>query len=88
MPEKDVTTEGANTFYTIVLASRVTRTNGEAYARNLKEAGLDKAEVIERSNGAKVIYGRFTTQEEARRCLAELRAAASAFKEGWVMEVR
>ena len=88
MPEKDVTTEGSNTFYTIVLASRVTRTNGEAYARNLKEAGLDKAEVIERSNGAKVIYGRFTTQEEAKRCLAELRAAASAFKEGWVMEVR
>ena len=48
--------------------TELTRTNGEAYARNLKEAGLDKAEVIERSNGAKVIYGRFTTQEEAKRC--------------------
>lgn len=85
--DKEVTAQKANTFYTIVLASRVTRTNGEAYANNLKKAGLDKAEVIERSNGAKVIYGRFATREEAMKCLVELRAAASAFQEGWVMEV-
>ena len=49
---------------------------------------MDKAEVIERSNGAKVIYGRCTTQEEAKRGLAGPSAAAEAFKEGWVMEVR
>lgn len=85
--DKEVTAQKANTFYTIVLASRVTRTNGEAYANNLKKAGLDNAEVIERSNGAKVIYGRFATREEAMKCLVELRAAASAFQEGWVMEV-
>ena len=34
------------TFYTIVLASRITKKNAEAYTESLKNKGLENAEMI------------------------------------------
>lgn len=73
-------------FFSIVLASRVTKANAKIFVDQLKEGGFTKAEVVERANGAKVIYGRFASEEEARQFLNNLRSSAKSFNDGWVME--
>lgn len=73
-------------FFSIVLASRVKRSNAATYVKTLRAAGYDKAEIIERSNGAKVVYGRFASKEEARQFLVNVRSHVSDFNDGWVME--
>lgn len=81
-PEEPVHTH----FFSIVLASRVTKANAENFVNKLKDGGYDKAEVVSRNNGSKVIYGRFASEAEAQKFLRELRSSAEAFNEGWVME--
>lgn len=83
---KDIEKPADSHFFSIVLASRVPRTNAEDFASKLKKNGFDKAEVIARNNGAKVIYGRFQTEAEAQKFLRSMRASAEAFAEGWIME--
>lgn len=75
-----------NHFFSIVLASRVTKTNAEEFVGKLKKSGFGKAEVVSRANGSKVIYGRFTSEAEAQKFLRDLRSSAEAFTDGWVME--
>ena len=76
----------AEHFFSIVLASRVTKTNAQNFVNQLKQNGYGEAEVVTRSNGSKVIYGHFTTEDEARKYLREQREAAEAFLEAWVMK--
>lgn len=73
-------------FFSIVLASRVTVANGNDYVKRLKKGGFDKAMVIERNNGAKVIYGKFSSKQEAQEFLNNLRTSAQDFADGWIME--
>lgn len=73
-------------FFSIVLASRVTKTNAQVFTKQLASDGYDKAEIITRANGAKVIYGRYRTEQEARTSLNSLRSASDAFADGWIME--
>lgn len=73
-------------FFSIVLASRVTKANAEEFVGKLKKSGFGKAEVVSRANGSKVIYGRFHSEAEAQKFLRDLRSSAEAFTDGWVME--
>lgn len=73
-------------FFSIVLASKVTETNANEFVRLLSRQGFDKAETITRTNGAKVIYGRFSSEKEAQDSLRNLRGKSEQFAEGWVME--
>lgn len=73
-------------YFSIVLASRVTKANAQAFVASLRKGGYDRAEIVERSNGAKVTYGRFGTKAEAQTFLTNLRKRAADFQDGWVME--
>lgn len=73
-------------YFSIVLASRVTKANAESFVSSLKKGGYNRAEIVERTNGAKVTYGRFATKAEAQTFLNNLRARAADFQDGWVME--
>lgn len=72
--------------YSIVLASRVSRANAEEFVNKMKKDGYPDTEIVERSNGLKVIHGHFTTQEEAYNYLYTVRSKNKNFTEGWVMK--
>lgn len=74
-------------YFSIVLASRVTRTNAEVFVAKLIKAGLERCKVVDRPDGSvKVIYGSYKSKYEANADLNTLRQSAEAFAEGWIME--
>lgn len=74
-------------FHSIVLASRVTRTNAEEYVSRLKKSGYDKAEMIIRPNGSvKVIYGHYASEDDARQMLRNMQKSSDDFSEAWIMQ--
>lgn len=89
--EKEQQTEeissSADKFYCIVLASKVTKSNASAYTKKLHDQGYEKAEVLVRKNGSKVIYGHYKTENDAYNALNAL-SDNEPFSEGWVMCVK
>lgn len=75
-------------FYSIVLASRVTRANAEDYVAKLKASGHKQAEVVTRNNRTKVVYGHYASEAEAHAALSSLRNTSDVFKESWITEVK
>ena len=73
-------------YYSIVLASRVTRNNAEAYVKQLHKKGMKEAEVYTYGKSTKVIYKRFTTKEEATKALNTLTDNIE-FSGCWVSEI-
>ncbi len=74
-------------YYSLVLASCIPHKNAVKYAEELKTNGFDSARVIDRKNGAKVIYGTFDSEAAAYQELSKLHQHA-AFKEAWVYFVK
>lgn len=81
-------TPASRHFYSIVIASQVAKANAEEFVKTLHGKGLDKAEVLERDNARKVIYGRFKTKGEAYKYLNNIRSKDTIFEDGWVMEFK
>ena len=79
-------TKAEETCYVIVLASRVGKKNAEAYAQTLRDKGYDEARAVTRSNGSKVVYGSYESQEQAQQALREMNGK-SEFTDGWVMKL-
>lgn len=75
------------TYYSIVLASRVTKRNAAAYAEQLQHKGYKEARVLITDNNVKVIYGNFRTENEAYDTLNKLHGD-DAFADGWITKVR
>ena len=77
------------TFYCLVLASKITKRNANRYAQMLKDKGYDKTEVLVDDKDVKVTYGRYETKNEAYLAFGKLHVKAE-FKDCWVMrsEVR
>ena len=71
-------------YYTLVLASHVTKKNAAAYVEELKTQGFE-ARVISHTS-TKVIYGRYDTEEEAYNQLRQLRGNRP-FAEAWVLKM-
>ncbi|MGM9705461.1 MAG: SPOR domain-containing protein [Prevotella sp.] len=82
----DTKVEKPETYYSIVLASRVSKNNAEAYVANLNKQGYDKARVYQDKKFVKVIYGRFATQADAHRELNKLNDNAE-FADAWVTNI-
>lgn len=78
--------EESKSVYVIVLASRVSKSNGEAYVSKLKKNGVKDARVISASNGSKVVCGKYSSESEARNGAQELREISLEFNDAWVME--
>lgn len=75
-----------HTYFSIVLASKVSKKNAEAYVKLLHKKGFKKAEVYTTSNGSKVIYDKFTTQKEANRVLNILNTDID-FSDAWITSI-
>ncbi len=75
-----------NPVYTIVLASRVTRKNAEAYVQELHKKGFEDASVYVRDGKAKVIYKHFQSQADAYSALNALDKQAG-FEGCWITEI-
>ncbi len=73
-------------FYTIVLASRVTKHNANIFAERLREQGMNEVTVLSKSKGTKVIYGQYPTEKEARKKLRVMRDLDD-FRDAWILHV-
>lgn len=75
------------TFYTIVLASRITKKNAEAYTESLKTKGLENAEMIAKGGHVKVICGRYESEKEAYKAMNKLNNNPD-FADCWVTKIQ
>ncbi len=73
-------------YYSIVLASRITKHNAATYAERLQEKGLKAARVLITPSNVKVIYGTFGTETQAYEELNRL-SSDEVFADGWVTKV-
>ncbi|MGI6242342.1 MAG: SPOR domain-containing protein [Prevotella sp.] len=71
--------------FTIVLASKVSKKNANAYVDRLHEKGLSDAEVYATKTNTQVVYGIFDTQDKAYNTLNKLNKHEE-FKDAWVMK--
>lgn len=81
--------ENNTTAYSIVIASQTTRFHAEQFIERLSNADLNDAHIAEMRNSEKVrvVYGSYSSEEEAYGALRELRKAnRSVFKEAWVLK--
>ena len=77
----------SNPYYSIVLASRVTKHNAANYAERLQGKGFKQARVLITENNVKVIYGTYNSESEAYAALKNLRDN-EAFADGWITKVK
>lgn len=77
----------SNPYYSIVLASRVTKHNAANYAERLQGKGFKQARVLITENNVKVIYGTYNSENEAYAALKNLRNN-EAFADGWITKVK
>lgn len=83
--KQDTVSQTASGNYCIVLASGVSRTNGEAFIRNLAENGV-KASLLEKGKMRRVVYSSFQSKEDAQNELRNLRKTNDLFASAWVLE--
>ena len=75
-----------DTFYTVVLCSRVTVKNATRYVDQLTAEGVKGVQVLTRGRHTKVIMGRYTTEREAHAKAAEINRSG-AVSGCWVTKV-
>lgn len=74
-------------YYSIVLASRVTKRNAASYVEHLQSKGFKEARVLITDNNVKVIYGNYRSESEAYNTLNRLHTN-EAFTDGWITKVK
>ncbi len=73
-------------YWALVLASHITERNAIAYVKDINQAGFEGARVYEGTGTIKVLYGNFSTQDEAFKQVNALKAN-KFFKDAWVIEI-
>ena len=73
--------------FCIVLASQVSQRNAEDFIGRLNKKGFDKAYILD-SKFRRVVYGSYSSEDEASTQLRSLRSQSSIFRESWVMEIK
>ena len=71
--------------YTIVLASAIPKANAEQFVAQLQSEGYREAAVYKRGRMVRVVYGAYTSEQEAQAQLRKLRQS-EAFADAWVMD--
>ena len=77
----------SSAYYSIVLASRITKRNAATYVEYLQNKGFKEAKVLITNNNVKVIYGTYATESEAYSALNRLHSY-EAFNDGWITKVK
>ena len=72
--------------YCIVLASYVSMRNANSFIERLQKQGYDQAEVFERNNIRRVIYGHYATENDAYNDLRRFHRNSET-AEAWVMKM-
>ena len=72
--------------YCIVLASYVSMRNANAFIKRLQKQGYDQAEIFERNNIRRVIYGHYPSENDAYNDLRRFHRNSET-AEAWVMEI-
>lgn len=73
--------------FTIVLASRITRSNGENLVESLKQDGVEDVRLYTRKSGVRVVKGAYATREEAQEHLNRL-CSDERFADAWVLKIK
>ena len=73
------------TGYTLVMASKISHKNANAYAAELHKKGFADAEVYTKNKSTRVVYGTYASQDAAYRALKSLQQH-KVFAEAWVMK--
>ena len=84
-PQQQATAEPEGGF-TVVLAAQISQKNADAYVVSLHQRGMTKAQVIGEGKGRKVVYGNFSSREEAQTMKRKL-SVDSEFECAWVTEL-
>ena len=84
--DSEIATPSAS-YYSIVLASRVTKRNAASYVEYLQGKGFKEARVLITNNNVKVIYGNYRSESEAYNTLNRLHTN-EAFTDGWITKVK
>ena len=78
--------KNAKPYYSIVLASRVTKRNAASYVETLQAKGLKDAKVVITPSNVKVVYGTYNSENEANKALNGLRHN-EVFSDSWITKV-
>lgn len=81
-------TEKPQEYYSIILASKVSRNGAEKYLNTLKEAGFQEGVIYESGSMRRIIYGSYATESEASQALRELRRKDNRFDNSWVQKLK
>lgn len=73
--------------YVLVLASKVGKSGAEDMVTRLAGNGFKQARIHQSRTMRKVIYGNYSSEEEAVKALHALRAASNEFAYAWVDEI-
>lgn len=84
--DSEITTT-SSAYYSIVLASRITKRNAATYAEYLQNKGFKEARVLITDTNVKVIYGSYSTENEAYTALNRL-LSYEEFTDGWITKVK
>ena len=77
----------SSAYYSIVLASRITKRNAATYTEYLQDKGFKEARVLITDTNVKVIYGSYSTENEAYTALNRLHSYEE-FTDGWITKVK
>ena len=87
MPQDRELEAPSSTYYCIVLASRITKRNAATYTEYLQNKGFKEARVLITDTNVKVIYGSYSTENEAYTALNRLHSYEE-FTDGWITKVK
>ncbi len=80
------TAEEVRKGFCIVLASYVSTRNANAFIERLQKQGYDQAEIFERNNIRRVIYGHYASENDAYNDLRRFHRQSET-SEAWVMSL-
>lgn len=73
--------------YVIVLASKVSKTNGQVLIEQLKKEGVKDARLVERTNCNRVVCGSYDSETDAQVASAQMRESSSRYQDVWIMKL-
>jgi len=81
---KASSSNASGSYYTIVLASSIKEDNALIFVKQLKEAGYGASQVFIKNKMVRVVYSKYTSEEEAQKALNHLRNK-DPFNEAWIL---
>lgn len=87
-PQVDDSSEMPQSYFCLVLASQVSKSNADSFVGQLHNAGFDEAKLMETKSMRRVVYGSYATESEAYSKLRSLRTESRYFTEAWVLEIK